>query len=368
MSTFAVTMEIIGEVSPAENSDNLDLVRLESKDYQFITQRGLYEVGDVVVYFPVDSLLPMWIVEALGLEGKLAHGAVPENEGEERLRNRVKTIKLRGNLSQGVVCTADVLMDANKHLDRKIFKQNDVTADLGVVKYEPPVISSHTGDLIAMPEMVSTYDIEGAQNHPEVVQMLMQVPVYITEKMEGSNWWCSIDQLGNIMVGQRNYAIKPVEAGEHDWWKVFRVGGYEQALRDMAHELSNMTGEPTLQRLTLRGEIIGPGVQGNYYKLKDHKVLLFEIERNGKPLKASRFVELTTEHDLEVVPTLAYNVSLQSWLKGRSVVEASNGQSELIQRKREGIVIKPVNERLDANLGRVFIKQRSPEYLAKSDL
>ena len=366
MSNFSVTREIIESVRPADNSDNLDLVHLESKDYQFITERGLYEAGDVVIYFPVDSLLPMWIVDALELEGKLAHGTLPEGD-EERLRNRVKTIKLRGNLSQGVVCTADDLMQANPLLLKSIFKSDDLAAELGVTKYEPPVVPSHTANYVALPEEIEVYDIEGAQNHPTVVAMLMEVPVYITEKIEGSNWWASIDNLGIITVGQRNHAISPIEGYEHDWWKAFRTGDFEKALRAMAQELSNVTGEPSLKRLTLRGEIIGPGIHKNYYKLKDYQVLLFDIERNGKSLKPSQFVGLTTEHDLEAVPALAYNVSLQSWLKGRSVVEASNGRSELIDRKREGIVIKPMQEQWHEALGRLFVKQRSPEYLAKSD-
>lgn len=367
MSTFAVTMELIESVRPADNSDNLDMVSLESKDYSFITQRGLYETGDAVVYFPVDSLLPMWIVEALGLEGKLAHGAVP-TDGSERLRNRVKTIKLRGNLSQGVVCTPDILMEANKYLDKDIFKQDDLTADLGVTKYEPPVVASKHGNLVQMPEMISVYDIEGAQNYPAIVQMLMQVPVYITEKIEGSNWWASLDAAGNFTVGQRNYAIEPTETGIHDWWKVANTYAVEEALRDMWTDLNSLSGRQPLQRLTLRGEIIGPGIQGNYYKTADHDILLFDIEYNGKAIDATLFINMTEKYELPTVPTLCWNRSLQSWLEGRTVKEASDGTSELIDRKREGIVIKPMQERHSDVIGRVFIKQRSLAYLAKSDM
>ena len=98
MSEFKVGLEIIGEVSPAPNADSLDLVKLERIDYDFITMKGLYEPGDVVVYFPVDSLLPDWIIKALDLEGRLAHGAHTEDDTPRR-RDRVKTIRLRGNYS-----------------------------------------------------------------------------------------------------------------------------------------------------------------------------------------------------------------------------------------------------------------------------
>ena len=204
----------------------------------------------------------------------------------------------------------------------------------------------------------------GAQNFPDIVDLLMERPVFITEKVEGSNWWASIDDQGQIVVGQRNFAIQPLEGVEHDWWKVLRTQGFDAVLPKLYAELSS--GNP-VRRVTLRGEIVGPGIQGNYYKFKDHKVYLFDIECNGVAIDAAQFLELSERYELQTVPILAQGASLKTWLQGQSVVEASNGRSTLVDRKREGIVIKPMQEAHDSRLGRVFIKQRSPEYLAKSD-
>lgn len=375
MSFFGVTLEIVDQVKQAQNSDRLDLVTLENKGFQFITQRGLYEAGDVVVYFPVDSLLSMWIVDALGLTGKLAHGAIPEDDSE-RLRNRVKTVKLRGNISQGVVCKPQDLIDANKYLDPKIFKQDDVTLDLGVTKFEPPVKPTKEGILKPLPDMVIKYDIEGAQNFPNMVNMMLNEVVWITEKLEGSNWWASIDNYGEIIVGQRNYAIEEIEDKQHDWYKAYRKQGYEHMLTYLLDFFNKRAGQPPVKRVTIRGEMLGPGVQGNYYQLKDHEVYLFEIEVNGKPIDANLFGEIYTHVDMlmsgvdiKVVPTLSKGQTLKEWLDGRTIVEASDGKSILNENKRrEGIVIKPVREMLTENLERVFIKQRGPVYLSKSDL
>lgn len=366
MSTFKVTLETIGEVNPAENSDRLDLVRLESKDYDFITQKGLYKSGDKVVYFPVDSLLPMWIVDALGLIGKLAYGNIPTDDSE-RLRNRVKTVKLRGNLSQGVVCTPDILIRANSQLNQSDFEADNLAPVLDVEKYEPPVISGKHGNLVVLPDMVSVYDIESAQNYTDIANMLMDTGVYITEKIEGSNWWCSIDNFGNISVGQRNYAIDEVESGEHDWWKVSRQYNIEKILPEMWKFIREKLGGHLSNRLTLRGEIIGSGVQGNYYNLNSHDVLLFDIEFDGKPIDAYYFNKLATDFGFSVVPELCFGNTLREWLGDKTIKQASNGRSELIDRKREGIVIKPMNETYVNGFGRLFLKQRSPEYLEKSD-
>lgn len=69
---------------------------------------------------------------------------------------------------------------------------------------------SQDGDLLPLPDFVSKYDIEGAQNHVSVTQALMQESVFITEKLEGSHWSVSwLSKNGAIFVSQRNFRIEP---------------------------------------------------------------------------------------------------------------------------------------------------------------
>lgn len=93
MSTFAVTIRKLSKVWPHPNADRLDLAQVEGCDYQFVIPKGQYQVGDEVVYFPIDSILPQDVVAKMGLTGKLA--------GKDR--NRIKTVKLRNFVSQGVI-------------------------------------------------------------------------------------------------------------------------------------------------------------------------------------------------------------------------------------------------------------------------
>lgn len=350
MSAFAVTVERIGRVWKHENADLLEMASLEGKEYDFVVGKGDFVPADVVVYFPVDSILPEWICSTLNLTGKLA--------GREK--NRVKTVRLRGNISQGVVCSPRQLAPAING-ETALQVGDDVTDLLGVTKYEPPLIPSHWGTLAQLPSYVSAYDIESAQNFTDIVELLMDEPCFITEKLEGSHWSATIYPDGEVAVCQRNHRILSVEGGEHDWHKVLRTQGLGDALRAMLHDRADS------RALTLRGEMLGPGVQSNIYGLKNHEVRVFDIEIDQQSVNAALFLELTSAYGIQTVPVLASGVTLRAWLNGKTLKEASNGPSALAERLREGVVIKPMAERRDERLGRVFVKQRSPEYLAKSD-
>lgn len=367
MSTFAVTVETLAKVEPHENADRLEMATLTGKDFTFVVGKDQFSAGQSVIYFPIDSLLPPSIVDALGLTGKLAHGTIPEDDSE-RLRNRVKTAKLRGNISQGVVADINVLADIYPDIDFAALQVGDnLTERLGVTKYEPPIVPSRHGNLARLPDMVSVYDIESAQNYADIMhEYLMDAPVYITEKVEGSNWWATINADENIRVGQRNYEIIDVVDYQHDWYKVLKIQQLEQKLGQLWTELTG--SHDNMQLVTLRGEMTGPGVQGNYYKLKDYKVFAFDIEVNGIAVNAQEFVNLTAKLDIDTAPQLAFNITLGDWLNSRTVKDAADGQSVIHPVKREGIVIKPMMEKRDQRLGRVFIKQHSLAYLAKSKL
>lgn len=365
---FAVTVRRIAEVLLHPNADRLEIVRLEDYDYDSIVQKGMYAVGDRVVYFPVDSQIPLDFVQAMGLEGKLSHGMPDEAGG--RLQNRVKTAKLRGIVSQGIVAKPQDLPvppDVRANLDAAAWGA-DVAGLLGVLKYEPPVVPTKEGRLVGLPSRVNKYDLENAQSHASVVAHLLEsrLPVLITEKIEGSHWFVTRTRDGEWGIGQRNYRIEPVAGYEHDWHRVAREGDFS------AHTQAILDQQPQVQRVTIRGELIGPGVQGNYYNLPKHRILVFEIEFDGRPVDARLFLQLVETLALPAVPILSAGVALADVLAaaGQESLKAySNGPSQLApQRLREGVVIRPMTEQSSEALsGRLILKQRSPDYLAKTE-
>jgi RNA ligase (TIGR02306 family) len=332
------------------------MARVASMSYQFVIAKGSFRAGDLVVYFPIDSLLPESIIATLGLTGKLAGSS----------QNRVKTVRLRGEISQGIVAEPQLLLEdwqdgANAH------EGQDVTERLGVIKYEPPPVVSHAGTLKPLPPLVSVYDIEGAERFGSMVERLMDQEVMITEKLEGSHFAASIYSDGKIVISQRRFRIEPVEDAEHDWHKAARVSGLRDKLPALKAEIERLRGQ-SAEVVTVRGEMIGVGIQGNYYRLPNQQVGVFEIEVNGEPLPVSEFLAMTEQFDIETVPVLAVDVLLRAWLNGRSIAEISNGESLINPAlAREGIVVRPMQEQYEIGFGRIILKQRSPQYLATSE-
>src|SRR4051812_34923701 len=91
MSDFQVRIVRIRNIEPIPGADNIELAVIG--DYRSVIQKGQFNKGDIGVYIPEASVLPDWLVEQLGLIGRLA--------GPDK--NRVKAIKLRGCVSQGIL-------------------------------------------------------------------------------------------------------------------------------------------------------------------------------------------------------------------------------------------------------------------------
>ena len=160
-------------------------------------------------------------------------------------------------------------------------------------------------------------------------------------------------------------AIQPTDEGEHTWHKAARITGLRDKIAEVKKAAESRLGH-SIQTFTMRGELLGPSIQSNIYKLAQHEVRLFEMEADGKPIDAALFIELCRALDLPHVPVLSEGRTLREWLDGKTLRQASNGQSALVTQKllREGVVIKPITEQPDQELGRLFLKQRSPDYLA----
>ena len=348
MSTFVVAVRRISKVLPHGNADKLELAEVEGLAYQFVVPKGSVAVGDDVVYIPIDAVLPDALSLKLGVKNYLA--------GKDK--NRVKTAKLRGAVSQGIVARPAAVRE-----DWPYARDVDYKDLLGIVKYDPPPIQSQAGLLKPLPPGVSAYDIESADNFVDVAAELMDEPVFVTEKLEGSNWSATVMADGVKFVSQHHYRIEPVDGATHSFWRVAEEQGLLAALDQLRTAFEG-------KQVTLRGEYVGPGVQKNIYKLARNRVYLFDIEVNSEPLEAPRFLEIARSFALETAPVLSAGEPLRAWLEraGGDLRRSSDGESKLCPGvAREGIVIKPHAERRHPKLGRLFLKQRSPEYLAATD-
>jgi RNA ligase (TIGR02306 family) len=349
MSLFAVTIERIEKVWAHPDADRLDLGSVEGLAFQFCIGKGQYKVGDTVVYIPVDAVLPDALIDRLDLRNMLA-GAQ---------RNRVKTVQLRGQISQGLVVRPESVLPEEMPVPAV---KTDITELLGVTKYEPPEVFIPGGKLIPLPDGLGVYDIEGADRFAQVVEMLMDKPCYITEKVEGDNTALVHLLSGETVTCQRGYIIQMEDASTHNpYEKAFVLCGFLDTLNTLTEIREN-----TL--IALRGELLGPGIHKNIYGLTDLEVRLFDIKIREIYLNPDELEALIPPRLR--VPVISKGSTLREWLAGRSIQEASNGMSLLNPNvRREGIVIKPMVEEYvdfgDGHRQRLIIKQRSPLYLAK---
>lgn len=344
MAFFGVTLEVIETVKYHPNADRLDICTLKGMNFQFVTGRDQYKPGDLVLYFPVDALVPQDLLAKIGLEGRLA--------GKEK--NRVKTIRLRGEISQGIVATPDLIKSCE---GRTV---EDITNYLGVTKYEPEPVFVSGAKLLPLPHGMSVYDIEGADRYAAVLEQMMDLPVMITEKLEGTNFSVMYRRSNDeVFVNSHRRTIVPDEGAEHTTWTCARDQGIIELAKSLADDHEDVI---------IFGELVGPGIQKNIYKLKKHRVYGFDVKIDGRYLSAMDCIRAINSAGrvFPPVPVLVYDVTLREWLNGKTIQEASNGLSILHDIQREGIVIKPMVEQYSPELhSRLILKQRSPDYLAR---
>lgn len=363
MAFFGVEKRKIESIKPHSNADKLEVGVLEGITFQFVVRKGEFVAGQEVVYFPIDSVLPQDLIAHLGVGSFMA--------GKEK--NRFKTVRLRGEISQGFVCTIESLNklpslelvtggDYSAYTTLPYDDSEALTLALGITKYEAPAVMSKGARLLPLFGTLYSYDIEGCDRHPEIVEMLMDKQVVISEKIEGMNFGASVNKDDREVVNQRNFVIETLpDSPEHTFWAVAREQHFlssAKSIRDKYYPGKNVA---------IRGEFAGPGVQGNYYDLKAHTAFAFEIEADGQPIDVGHFLGLCAEYGVKTVPILSKGKTLREWLNGKTVQEVSNGKSVLVDKLREGIVIKPADEERVDGFGRLFIKQRSADYLANTE-
>lgn len=372
MSSFAVRLTRIRTIEPIPNADAIELAVIG--DYRSVVRKGDFSEKEMVVYIPEQALVPAWLLKSMGLEGKLA--------GPEK--NRVKAAKFRGCLSQGLclavrqlkATTASMVIDEVGNT--AVFKEGeDVAPMLGIEKYEPYVPQNFAGELYAAFDFTLHYDIENFKTYPDILQEGEEV--IFTEKLHGS--FCGVG------------IVPPSGASEKHWMDrvvVFSKGlgaqglcllscenntksnAYIQALQrlDVFNKLMSLEASFKIEQpWFFLGEVYGPGIQDNTFTY-GHKETSFRVFDVAVGFRGHQhFLDYTAQTflvngaGLDQVPLLYRGpFSRDAMVRHTSGKETVSGNNAHM---REGIVIKPVEERSHNELGRVILKSVSAEYLLR---
>lgn len=259
----------IKEIKPIEGADLIELVKVDG--WQCISKKGEFKVGDKCIYFEIDSFLP--IKPEYEFLRKSSYKKMGEEEGF-----RLRTIKLKGQLSQGLV-----LPLPEKYNGLEV--GYDLTEELGVKKYEQPIPVQLSGVVKRyFPSFLNKTDQERVQNlEPEILQGFWTV----TEKLDGTSFTC-YKWNGEFGVCSRNMEL--IESEENLYWKIARENQLEEKLPD---------------GFAIQGEIVGPGIQGGKYTNKPSLFVfhVWDIE-NQEYLRLLNAEKFATGLGLEFVPIL----------------------------------------------------------------
>jgi RNA ligase (TIGR02306 family) len=241
MSTLRVTAERL-TILDHPNADALELAQVGL--YRAVVAKGAYRTGEFAVYIPEQAVLPGPLVDELGLTGRLAGSG----------KNRVRAVRLRGELSQGIVCRPGALDGVD--LARAAADGTDFADALGVVKWTPPVPVSMSGDVDAAPDLLPWTDIENLKRYPGVFAAGDLVTV--TEKLHGTACCLTYHAAsGRVQVtskglGARGLALR--EADGNLYWRAVRGHGLPAVAAALAARLG-------ADRIGIYGEVYGKGVQ-----------------------------------------------------------------------------------------------------------
>jgi RNA ligase (TIGR02306 family) len=306
--------------------------------WQLVVKKGEFKVGDLCVYCEIDSLFP----------------DKPEFEFLKPRGMRIRTIRLRGQISQGICFPLSILPKTFEVIEDK-----DCTEELGIVKYEPPIPACLNGKVRGnFPSFIPKTDETRVQVLQKLLDACIDEQCVITEKLDGSSVTYFIKD-GVLGVCSRNLELSEDE--NNSLWKVARA-------LDIENKLKSLNGNYALQ-----GELIGEGIQGNKYNIKGQTVYffnLFDID-NYKYESNEQLKETLDSLQLNMVPILTTDFILINDIE--TLVNQSKIKSTLNKNVwAEGIIIRPIESNkfklFSNNLlnnGRVSFKVINPEFLLK---
>lgn len=327
------SIQKIKNIEAIEGADAIE--KASVLGWQLVIRKGEFNIGDLCVYIEIDSVLP----------------DRPEFELIRAKSNRIKTIKLRGQISQGICFPLSILPEG---VD--IVEDLDVTNILNVTKYEPPIPANLAAAMKGFfPSFMPKTDETRVQVLESFIVKYAGTACYITEKLDGSSatFYVKDKEFG---VCSRNLDLLYNES--NSMWKFAMENKLEEKLKALN------------KNMAIQGEIIGEGIQKNKYKLKGQTVYFFNVFDVDayKYLSLSETKFLLKELNLKMVPVVDENYVLESSVE--NVIEKSKMKSLLNKDTiAEGIVIRPLEEIIDKFIlqGRISFKAINPDFLIKYD-
>jgi tRNA-binding EMAP/Myf-like protein len=421
MSTFEVKCYKIESVIQHPNADRLEIIKLENMGYMIISQKGLYKVGDNVLYCATDSVLPEYLLRPGFWDESRGKGMLSGSQG-----NRVRPKRLRGVFSEGILLRGDGHEDAYNFISNAAKEQkylipgHEFAEFLGITKYEPKpenipqnmrvkalgqfldlTIKYDFDSIKKAPNAFYEYDIVEYEYLPEgapapvkgkkfVADISKPLEVYISEKIHGTLLMTGIASLSArndkfykscVYFSSKGLGARGIVLDHNDENNVY-VRALKQA--DLFEKLSNISEEFLPKEndledipewlsnyninnssLLIFGEVFGPGVQDLGYGIESgqigYRVFDIAIVKNHEDyifLELKGLKAFCKDLKLDLAPILFEGpYSPEKLAELADGTETISGKAACI---REGVVAKSIHNYLSP----ITLKYR--RHIAKS--
>jgi RNA ligase (TIGR02306 family) len=321
------------DVVPIEGADRICSYKIQG--WNVVDSVGKYAVGDLVIYCEIDSFIPTEIAPFLSKNNE-------PREYEGIKGERLRTVRLRGTLSQGLLLPLSLL----DNVDSMLFEGLDVSYPLGIIKYEPPIPACLAGEIKGLfPPFIRKTDQPRIQNLVDEFESFKEYDFEVSEKLDGSS--CTIYYNdGDFGVCSRNLDLKPND--DNTFWKMCQKYDLESKLKLLG------------KNIAIQGEVIGTSIQGNPYKISGQDFYVFDIYDIDKQEYYNSVERLHLCESLELKHVPVIRVCFLTGDSIESLLEYAEGKSELNSiTEREGLVFKCIQ---NANLS---FKAISNKFLLK---
>ncbi|HBY21642.1 MAG: hypothetical protein A2Y24_06220 [Clostridiales bacterium GWE2_32_10] len=338
------SIQKILDIQPIEGSDNIESCTIQGW-HVIIAKKDNFKIGDLVVYFEIDSLLDQ------------------NNPIFEFMRPRkfkVKTLKMRGTISQGLVMPLSILPKG------EWTEGQDITALTKTKKYDPQAeqeqrllnerITRNNNKIhkffsrykwyrnlffiskkkTGFPAFIKKTDEERIQNIPDILNLEKDTNFIVTEKLDGQSatfYLIKNKTLSKLwkpyIFGVCSRNLELTKPDSSSYWTIAKQYNIEDVLKTLI--LDN-------QYIVLQGEIIGSRIQNNKYKVKGYDFYAFNLMLPDKQINSINAQKTLSDLGIKFVPILDENFKLKSTVD--DMVEYAKGKSKLYLINREGVVIR----------------------------
>lgn len=335
------SIRTIEAVHPIEGADKIEMVIIDG--WQVVSQKGNFKEGDKCVYFEIDSIFKTNSPVGLSLPADKASTYNTEEEG--RVDGfRIKTIRLRGQISQGYALPLGYF-SSFKSVN---LESEDLTFELEVLKYDKPESGvggpGRTNAAGSFPtDFIRKTDQERAQNLKRQIFDRYEdgTTFEVSYKLDGSSTTVGrYEKAGEVVdtICSRNLALKldgPPDSSQ------FLIVGLP---------ILNTFVEKDILNIAVQGELVSPNIQKNFEKVTTPTFYAYSFwsVKDAAYLNPTEARELAVKLGIKYVPVMHENVTLQE-LFGEGLdqnslltklLEYAEGPSGLNGKYREGLVYK----------------------------